>query len=546
MSGVYNRKLFRQSNSRNSFQGMGGIMSSSNELMQQAMQTANNAPMPSDLGPLQLQPQAAMPPPPAPETEAIPYDPSQAGMPPPDQGMPAGQAPPDPMGQMQGQAPMDPMQQQPMGAPPEQAPPQEASPMQDAPFMPPGTPPSVAGYQDGGFVLGRFGGQQAQAQAQAEAPSATTMVPTAPTSGELDTRRPDAGFVLGRFGRAPGAMADPASRMLQGSQGGESFFSGFLDRFKTTPEQLALEKKRFDAVNPVDMALLQAGAAGGFVPDISSDPPVSSGPIDIGVTAGTVETPKLTADAMAAIAAPILAQIENKTPEETAMTILAEAEKSGIPTAGDPKIDLTSLYSELTGDPEATNKTIDDLNRGILGAAIAAGKSPRATENIANGMLVGLQAMKDTEEKRAAVAAQAQYGLLTAALTPKSGANGLGSRDYRNPLDAYQEAYVAILAKDPMSLNIPEGMTQETYADQAARKIVAQSYTPEQLMGSAFEGTSIMAPAAPAGTAAPAAPKFTPEQIIASAKKALAAGNPRADVEKVLTEQGIDPKVLDE
>jgi len=293
MSGVYNRKLFRQSNSRNAFHGMGGILSSSNELMQQAMQTANNAPMPSDLGPVQLKPQSAMPQPQAEQPEAIPYDPSQAGMLPPDQGMPAEPAPPDPMGQMQGQAPMDPMQQQPMGAPPEQAPPQELAPMQDAPFMPPGTPPSVAGYQDGGTVGTGTGARGAAFNGLAG--GVMQMLGLGPTVAGMAAQGDTAPYV-GRSGRAPNAMANEARRILGAQE---------------------------DAPAPA------------LAP--------SSGPIDIGVTAGTVETPQLTADAMAAIAAPILAQIENKTPEETASTILAEAEKNGIPTEGDPKIDLMSL-----------------------------------------------------------------------------------------------------------------------------------------------------------------------------------------------------------
>lgn len=498
MSGVYNRKLFRQSNSRNAFHGMGGILSSSNELMQQAMQTANNAPMPADLGPVQLKPQSAMPQPQAPQPEAIPYDPSQAGMLPPDQGAPAEPAPPDPMGQMQGQAPMDPMQQQPMGAPPEQAPPQEASPMPDAPFMPPGTPPSVAGYQDGGTVLGRLGGPQAQ----------------------------------------------------QPSQGGGNFLSGFLDRFKTTPEQLALEKKRFAAVDPVDMALLQAGGAGGFFPNLSSDPVItaaadapSSGPVDIGVTAGTVETPQLTADAMAGIAEQILPALETDTPEEVGQKILVEAEKNGVPTTGNPMADLMGIYSELTGDPEATNKTIDDLNRGILGAAIAAGKSPRATENIANGMLVGLQAMKDTETARAAQAAQAQYGLMMAALTPKTGSkSGDGLSPADPPADRYYELLKLYTAPDAV---LPEGV-DETNLQQYIEGQIRRGFTDQQLAGTSF-AYLIGAPAAgapPPATGAPTARSPEEEQrILDLARKNIPSKGIEA-VRKTLESMGIDPEKL--
>lgn len=490
MSGVYNRKLFRPSNSRDAFQGMGGIMSSSNELMQQAMQTANNAPMPADLGILQLKPQSVMPQ--APLPEAIPYDPSQAGLLPPDQGRAVEPALPDPMGQMRGQAPVYLMQQQPMGAPLEQAPPQGLAPMQGAPFMPPGTPPSVAGYQDGGTVLGRFGGQKAQAEA------------------------------------------------------GQKYPTSFLAPI--APNQLELEKRRFAAVNPVDMALLQSGAAGGFFPNISSDPMItpatdSLGPVDIGVTAGTLEPPKLTPDAMAGIAEQILPALETSTPEEVGQKILVEAEKNGVPTTGDPMADLMGIYTELTGDPEATNKTIDDLNRGILGAAIAAGKSPRATENIANGMLVGLQAMKDTETARAAQAAQAQYGLMMSALAPKTGSNRDGLSPADPPADRYYELLKLYTAPDAV---LPEGV-DETNLPQFIEQQIRRGFTDQQLAGTSFEYLIKTYPTAgttPAGESA--APAFTPAQIVTSAKKALVGGMPRADVEKILTDNGIDPKVLDE
>jgi len=511
MSGVYNRKLFRQSNSRNAFQGMGGIMSSSNELMQQAMQTANNAPMPSDLGPLQLKPQSAMPQPQAEQPEAIPYDPSQAGMLPPDQGMPAEPAPPDPMGQMQGQAPMDPMQQQPMGAPPEQAPPQELAPMQDAPFMPPGTPPSVAGYQDGGTVGTGTGARGAAFDGLAG--GVMQMLGLGPTVAGMAAQG-DATPYVGRSGRAPNAMANEARRIL-GSQ--------------------------------------------------EDAPAPSSGLIDIGVTAGTVETPQLTGIEMFNIAEQILPSLGVLPPETVATNIVTEAEKNGVPFSGDLRADIESLYSELTGDPEATNKSIDDLNRGILGAAIAAGKSPRATENIANGMLVGLQAMKDTAEKRAAVAAQAQYGLLTAALAPKTSGN-TGIADDYSASRTWRESYDGIMKQDYNSLDIPtreDGteMSQLEYANMVADLAVIGSKSPEDLVGTKYEGlhekyanpdpAAAAAAAAAAAPVAPAAPAAAPvartaeeeAKILEQARKNVPSKGKEA-VQKMLEQMGIDPGKL--
>ena len=97
MSGVYNRKLFRQTPARDQLKNFGGIMASSPELMQEALRMSSAAPMPSDLGP--MQPPPAMQPRPQPTPEAIPFDPASIGQ-------PMGQGQPAPAPVDQGMDPM--------------------------------------------------------------------------------------------------------------------------------------------------------------------------------------------------------------------------------------------------------------------------------------------------------------------------------------------------------------------------------------------------------------------------------------------------------
>jgi hypothetical protein len=84
------------------------------------------------------------------------------------------------------------------------------------------------------------------------------------------------------------------------------------------------------------------------------------------------------------------------------------ADDVGIEPTGDTQEDLVAA-AEALGVPNAREQRVDQLNRAITGAAIAAGTSPSAAENIANGMLKGLQLQRADELRRiAADAAQLQ------------------------------------------------------------------------------------------------------------------------------------------
>ena len=409
MSGVYNRKLFRQSGARDELRKMGGIMSSSEELMREALMTGMQAPGPADLGPMAMPRQQPM------------------GMPAPPVMQPQQPMMQQPMAPM----PMDMGMQQPMMQPQQ---PMMQQPMAEPAFMPPGMPQSAqmpmqpVGFKDGGPII--------------------------------------------------------------------------------------------------------VGAGTKF-------PRV----VDITQQAGTaVEAPTVELDEdIVATAKDLEMRLEDEPPYAVANKILAKAEEKGTELTGDVQSDLASVYASLTGDPAAYEKNIDELNRGIIGAAIGAGTSARATENISKGLLVGLEAAKDTEERRVKEARALQLAELQARASEAKERGASESRAYRNPVDAYQDAYQAVMNASEMDLEIPEGMSREDYADQVAVDLIRRSYSPDQLVGSPFEGMSTPSSAAPAaGEGATQAEA----DVLQSARAALEAGADEAAVRERLQALGIDPEKL--
>jgi len=170
-------------------------------------------------------------------------------------------------------------------------------------------------------------------------------------------------------------------------------------------------------------------------------------------------------------------------------------------------------------------------------------------------MLVGLQAMKDTAEKRAAIAAQAQYGLLTAALAPKTSGN-TGFSDKPPAMRTYLEAKKSIMDQDRFALGLPAGQSKEEYAVQYAEKTVAEAFLPEELVGTPFEGVHEklgvpppVAPPPPAAGTTPPPPASAPAPVSAEQEKLLLEqardainnnGRDPAAVKSYLESMGID------
>jgi hypothetical protein len=243
----------------------------------------------------------------------------------------------------------------------------------------------------------------------------------------------------------------------------------------------------------------------------------------------------------------LMPALGKNTPEEVATEILDTASTKGAELTGDMQVDLARIYQNLTGDPAAFEKNIDNLNRGIIGAAIGAGTSARATENISQGLLIGLQGSKDTEERRLGDARALQLAEIQARTAEANkragGVDGAASRDYRNPVDAFQDAYQTVMKAGEYDAAIPEGMTREQYAEQVATALIQRSYTSEQLVGSPFEGMSVTAGATPPPGAG--APPMDDEAYLSEARKAVEAGNlTREEAIQRLESIGVDASTL--
>jgi hypothetical protein len=195
------------------------------------------------------------------------------------------------------------------------------------------------------------------------------------------------------------------------------------------------------------------------------------------------------------------AKIDTASPEEVATDIVETVVEE--PT-GDLQFDLAKTLEEMTGDLSAYEKDIDTLNRGIIGAAIAAGTSARATENIAKGLLVGMESVKATEERRAADARALQLKALEVRAAEQAAreaetkagekarieAEAKLAEDVRS---AYSRARDSIIESGINNVGkLPEGMTLTQYAESFGRSQAEATYGKEAV--DAILGT----PAAPA------------------------------------------------
>ena len=183
---------------------------------------------------------------------------------------------------------------------------------------------------------------------------------------------------------------------------------------------------------------------------------------------------------------------------------------------------LRSVVSQITGRDQPASATVDELNRAITGVALggAIGGPRSVAARISEALLVGLQAQRETATTREAEESAIRRASL-------SGGSGAGSRDFRNPADAYQDAYQSILNRTD-DFNVPEGMTREQYAQDAAMTIIRNSYTPGQLTGTRFEGIH----GAGGGAAAPATGGGAPVPITTQAQfDALPSGTRYLDTE---------------
>lgn len=111
----------------------------------------------------------------------------------------------------------------------------------------------------------------------------------------------------------------------------------------------------------------------------------------------------------------------------------------GNPSAEDKKAELSNLSEKNFGKKLDRGAKIDSLNQAITGFAVAAGTSPRATQNFARGMLTGATAMKATEEGR-----EATDNAMKLAFAKAAGKSGGADSTYNK---LYQKAIEKIMTR---------------------------------------------------------------------------------------------------
>ena len=184
-------------------------------------------------------------------------------------------------------------------------------------------------------------------------------------------------------------------------------------------------------------------------------------------TAGSAANAKLLNDKAEQIAAAMTDP--NLDDEDRSRNLLAAL--GGDASASNVKKALADTSEQVFGKKIDREAKIDAINDAITGFAIAAGTSPRASKNIANGMLVGLKSMKETEQGRI----NTENALALAAA--KAAAKGTGSDGTYNKL--YQKAIEKIMTRpdefgifvdedDPAALDSASNQIT-TLADRIAR-----------------------------------------------------------------------------
>jgi len=183
---------------------------------------------------------------------------------------------------------------------------------------------------------------------------------------------------------------------------------------------------------------------------------------------------------------------DNKlTPSEEAGKILAGMGKDA-PKGTKGKIGaMKDLIKETFGVDASRYDNLKALNRAAVGFAIAEGG------DIASALKQGAAGAAAIEEKSLArddsmsqMALQQVFAEKLAGMrASRSGATD-GSNKFRNPINAFQDALenaMRMAQDDVVAARIRKsGQTIAEWADAQARNVVAQSYTPDQLVGTRF------------------------------------------------------------
>lgn len=224
----------------------------------------------------------------------------------------------------------------------------------------------------------------------------------------------------------------------------------------------------------------------------------------------------------------------------------AVLESFGLEPGEDVQQDLQQAVSQLGLSPEREAR-IDDMNKAMLGFAIAAGDSPRASENIANGMLMGLKQMRDTEIRRA----EAELAARTGALAPEDEVSWfdtprgkLASGYIEKMMEGTMDVETMVDTLNQLDADSPPGAK---LGDEFRRALAAGSVPPAPVQ------TRLSTPAAP--TAAPGGEDVNASESVRKAQQAwdtisrssLSAEEKQARLQAIrqrLIEAGINPDLV--
>jgi hypothetical protein len=327
---VFNRSLFQKKTAaRDKLRELGGIMASSEPLLQEAVRTITQGEQPRPqanpmLGIMAMRQQApgmmGQPMMGQPMMPAMMAPQMPAMMPPPAQPQP--QRPPM---MAPAPAPQQAPMQQPQGTPPMQQPMQQPQPPQGTPLNPMQQGQGRIGFQQGGSV--------------------------------------------------EGLMGVPPQRLPQG------------------PARIDVARTAGTVVSPVNIEQMSVADAYNLGSSALSGQPVS-------IPQFRQEDVGEDADALNDYSRRVVSSVANPNISEEDRARLLTSAMGGNARADNIAKELASTASKTFDKEIDSNTKIDALNRAIMGFAIASGTSARATQNVANGMLVGLNAMRETEQGR--------------------------------------------------------------------------------------------------------------------------------------------------
>jgi hypothetical protein len=220
----------------------------------------------------------------------------------------------------------------------------------------------------------------------------------------------------------------------------------------------------------------------------------------------------------------------NATAEDRQRAVTGAA---GLPNTRD---NFRDVVSQITGQDMPASATVDQLNDAITGVALgrAIGGPGSVAERIADAMLVGLQAKRETATGRESFEQQLAV----------AGARSAGAGTSASELATWLESPQGKRAAD-----LFDKLTTQRNLSPEDAIATLNSFAPrlgDRYAQAMAEGLVPGTPATSAPTAAVSAPQTPDEaaQILREAREAIAAGQDRGMIVQALRDAGVDPAGL--